>query len=218
MRALKLTEILMGIYDRDYMGSRQSYGSYGMTMVQKLLLANIAVFVFVFGTGFGSNIGGALLMQPNAVLDGEVWRLFTATYMHASFWGHLFFNMLALYFFGPVVERVWGARKFFLVYTACGVAGNVALVLLSQVGYISPMMYGLGASGSVLGVLGAAAVMFPHAQILLFFVIPMTLRVAALLFTGIYIFNIVSQGSNYGGDISHLVGMGIGAAIAAKGK
>lgn len=210
----------MGIYDRDYMGSRYGGGGFvaGMTMTQKLLAANIAVFLLVFGTGFGSRIGGSLLMQPQAVLDGEVWRLFTATYMHASFWGHLFFNMLVLYFFGPAVESVWGARKFLLVYTAAGVAGNVALVGLSQVGYISPMMFGLGASGSVLGVLGAAAVMFPHSQILLLFVLPVTLRVAALLFTGMYILNIVSQGSNYGGDVSHLVGMGLGAAIAAKGR
>jgi len=207
----------MGIYDRDYMG-RGSYGGYGMTMTHKLLLANIAVFFFVFGTGFGNDVGGSLLMQPKAVMDGEIWRLFTATYMHASFWGHLFFNMFALYFFGPVVERVWGASKFLLVYTVAGVAGNVALLGLSQIGYISPLMFGLGASGSVLGVLGAAAVLFPNSQILLFFVLPMTLRVAALLFTGMYILNIVSQGSNYGGDVSHLVGMAIGASVAAKGR
>ncbi len=207
----------MGIYDRDYMGyGGASYGSHGITMTQKLLLANVAVFFFVFGTGFGNSVSGALLMQPQAVLDGEVWRLFTATYMHANFWGHLFFNMLGLYFFGPAVEKAWGAGKFLLVYTVCGVAGNVALVGLSQVGYISPTVFGLGASGSVLGVLGAAAVMFPNSQILLFFVIPMTLRVAALLFAGMYILNLVSQGSNYGGDVSHLIGMGIGAAVAAK--
>jgi len=210
----------MGIYDRDYMG-RGRYGGaagYGMTMTQKLLLANIAVFFFVFGTGVGGRIGNYLLMQPQAVLDGEIWRLLTATYMHTSFWGHLFFNMLVLYFFGPAVEQVWGARRFLLVYTVAGVAGNMALVALSQVGYISPLVYGLGASGSVLGILGAAAVLFPRSQILLFFVIPITLRAAALLFTGMYILNIVSQGSNYGGDVSHLVGMAIGAAVAAKGR
>jgi len=212
----------MGIYDRDYMGSRRGYGGgglggYAMTMTQKLLLANIAVFFFVFGTSLGDRVGSYLLMQPQAVLDGEVWRLFTATYLHASFWGHLFFNMFALYFFGSAVEAVWGAKKFLLVYTVAGVAGNVALVALSQVGYISPLIFGLGASGSVLGVLGAAAVLFPDSQILLFFVLPMTLRVAALLFAGMYILNVVSQGSNYGGDVSHLVGMAIGAAVAAKG-
>lgn len=208
----------MSIYDRDYMTRRRYGGGYGLTVTQKLLAANIAVFFFVFGTGFGGDIAGSLLMQPKAVLDGEVWRLFTATYMHASFWGHLFFNMLALYFFGPAVERVWGAKKFFLVYTVAGVAGNVALLGLSQVGYISPSVFGLGASGSVLGVLGAAAVLFPNSQILLFFFLPMTLRVAALLFAGMYILNIVSQGSNYGGDVSHLIGMGIGAAVAARGR
>lgn len=217
---MRQTENWMGIYDRDYMGSRGGYGGYGgyvMTMTQKLLLANVAVFIFFRGFA-GRAIEGLMHMQPEAVLDGEVWRLFTATYMHNDFWGHLFFNMLALYFFGPVVERVWGAGKFLLVYTAAGVAGNVALVGLFLVGYIEPNVIGMGASGSVLGVLGAAAVMFPHSRILLLFVLPMTLRVAALLFAGMYIINLVSQGSNYGGDVSHLVGMGIGAAVAAKDR
>ena len=205
----------MGIYDRDYMG-RSDRGFGGMSMTHKLLAANIAVFLVAFSaTGFGDTIGSLFVMQPKAVLGGEVWRLFTATYMHANFWGHLFFNMLALYFLGPAVEQAWGQRKFLVVYTVCGVAGNIALTLLSQVGYIAPEVIGLGASGSVLGVLGAAAVMFPRATIYLFFVFPMSLRTAALLFTGLYILILAGMGANYGGDVSHLVGLGIGAAAAS---
>lgn len=203
----------MSIYDRDYMGRRCPYGGATMTVTNKLLVANIVAF---FIMGASDKLGSLCIMQPAAVLGGEVWRLFTSTYMHASM-GHIFFNMLALYFFGPVVERVWGKWKFFAVYTVCGLAGNVVLMLSSQVGYISPDVLGLGASGSVLGVIGAATVLFPNATILLFFVIPMSLKMATLLFAGIYIVNIVCMGANYGGDVSHLVGLGIGAVVAVLG-
>jgi len=205
----------MGIYDRDYMGGGSYYGSGGMTMTNKLLLANFLVYLVTFsGTGLADTVSSLFVMQPSAVLGGEVWRLFTATYMHASFWGHLFFNMLVLFFLGPAVEQVWGQKKFFLVYTVCGLAGNVALTALSMIGYIDPGVLALGASGCILGVLGAAAVMFPRAQIYLFFMFPMPLRVAALLFAGLYVFNMVGMGANYGGDVCHLIGLGIGAAWA----
>ena len=34
---------------------------------------------------------------------------------------HVFFNMLTLFFFGPMLERIWGSRKFLFYYMVCGV-------------------------------------------------------------------------------------------------
>jgi len=217
----------MGIYDRDYMARRQPRarfvpdtpaGGFRLSATGALLAANLVVFLLAFGTEFGRRLASLGVMQPEAALHGEVWRVLTATYLHASFWGHLFFNMLALFFLGPPVERVWGARKFLVVYTVAGVAGNVVMALLSQVGYISPLVVGLGASGSVLGVLGAAAVLFPNSQVLLFFVLPVSMRSAALLCVAVYAINLLTQGTNYGGDVSHLVGLAVGAMAATAGR
>jgi membrane associated rhomboid family serine protease len=209
----------MGVYDRDYYYTPPaSSPNFRLSATGALLAANLVVFLLTFGTEFGRRMASLGVMQPEAVLHGEAWRVLTATYLHASFWGHLFFNMLALFFLGPPLERVWGARRFLVVYTVAGVAGNVVLALLSQVGYISPLMVGLGASGSVLGVLGAAAVMFPDSQILLFFVLPVSLRQAALIFVAVYVFNLLAQGANYGGDVCHLVGLAVGALSAAFGR
>ena len=76
-------------------------------------------------------------MQANAVLHGEIWRLFTATYMHASF-PHIFMNMLILYFFGPLMERRLGGKQFFYMYTLGGIAGNILLTLAGLVNFINP--------------------------------------------------------------------------------
>jgi len=147
-------------------------------------------------------------MQAEAVLHGQVWRLFTATYMHAGF-HHILFNMLALYFFGPALERVWGARQFFFVYTLGGIVGNILLTL--------PLTLGVGASGSVLTLLGAAAVLFPNAQVYVYFLFPIRIRTFVLIYGIYFVYNILQQGRNYGGDICHAGGLVVGLWWAWSG-
>jgi len=205
----------MGIYDRGYMRRSYRRGGSGMTVTQLLIAANVAAFILgnLLLRAMGHNPLDALMMRPADVLHGQVWQLWTSTFLHADFW-HIAVNMLVLLIFGPHVERAWGARKFFWVYTFCGVIGGVLFVLLSLMGFVNPLSPCLGASGCILGVVGAAAVLFPDAEVWLFFAIPMSLRTASFLFAGFYMWNIVFQGQNYGGDIFHLTGMAAGAGIA----
>jgi hypothetical protein len=125
--------------------------------------------------------------------------------------------MLGLYFLGPALERAWGPRQFFLVYTIGGVFGNVILTFAGAVHFIDPLSMGVGASGSVLTLLGAAAVLFPQAQVLVYFLIPVRIRTAVIAITALYIFNVFRQGSNYGGDICHLGGLAVGFFWARSG-
>ncbi|MEZ6192352.1 MAG: rhomboid family intramembrane serine protease [Phycisphaerales bacterium] len=62
-----------------------------------------------------------------AILGGQVWRFVTFQFLHASF-GHILFNMLGLYFFGPMVESHLGSRRFLAFYLLCGVASAVAYI------------------------------------------------------------------------------------------
>ena len=130
---------------------------------------------------------------------------------------HIFANMLGLYFFGPALERVWGPRQFFLAYTVGGVAGNIVLTLASIVGFINPLTLGLGASGSVLTLIGAVAVLFPHAKVYVYFLFPIGVRTFALIYGLLFVLNITRQGSNYGGDICHLAGLLVGLWWARSG-
>lgn len=86
--------------------------------------------------------------------------MFTSMWMHADFW-HIFGNMYALWLFGDNVEWVMGRARYLLFYILCGLVASVATTLL---GYQSDMA-GLGASGAILGVMGAYVICYPRARI-----------------------------------------------------
>lgn len=157
-----------------------------------------------------------LALIPEAVLHGEVWRIFSATYLHGSL-AHIMFNMIALYFLGPALEQVWGRRQFFLVYTVGGLAGFFLLTLAAVVGVIDPRIPAIGASGCILTLLGAAAVLFPDARVYVYFLFPVRIRTCAIVYGIWYIYNIYNKGSNFGGDICHIVGLLFGIAWAYRG-
>lgn len=90
-------------------------------IVRGLLIINVFVF---FADSFISEGGlkayGMLwyLESPNF----RPWQLLTHMFLHADFF-HLLGNMMGLFFFGPWLERTWGARNFFIFYFACGFGG-----------------------------------------------------------------------------------------------
>lgn len=51
------------------------------------------------------------------------WQFVTSMFMHANT-GHLFFNMFALFSFGSLLERVWGAKRFVIFYMIVGLGAG----------------------------------------------------------------------------------------------
>ncbi len=215
---------------RDYAGADDAGGTYrprgyyrgpGMRTISIttiIIIANAVIFFLTNNVsgGFGNTIANFAVMQPDAVLHGQVWRLFTATYLHANL-GHLLANMIGLFFFGPALERTWGSRQYFLVYTLGGILGNVVFTVAGLIGFINPQVFGVGASGSVLALLGAAAVLFPNARIYLYFLFPISIRTFVLLYGLYFVWNVFQRGSNYGGDLCHLGGLALGLWWATTG-
>ncbi|MFW6358151.1 MAG: rhomboid family intramembrane serine protease, partial [Chroococcales cyanobacterium] len=79
---------------------------------------NLIAFALEMALGGTENIVtlqrlGALV--PQLVLEGEVWRLITANFLHFG-WLHLTMNMLGLYFLGPFVELTFGKGRYLLIY------------------------------------------------------------------------------------------------------
>lgn len=222
----------MGWQDRDYARPAGGSGSFyrtvragafggggGRSIVTTLIIVNVAIH---FLAGIAPDLGGLLYkygaMQGRAVLHGQLWRLVTAQYLHHPAWlWHLLFNMIGLHFLGRPLERMWSRRKFFVVYTLCGVCGNVFFTVLGATGALDLNVPAVGASGCILGLLGAVAVWFPNARILVFFIIPMKIRTAAFLLAGIAYWTILQRGANYGGEACHLAGLGFGVWWAMKG-
>src|SRR5487761_714543 len=92
------------------------------------------------------------------------WQLVTYAFLHEGIL-HIFFNMFALYMFGPALEQYWGARRFLVYYFVCAIAaGATQLAVEYATGTGEPT---IGASGGIFGILLAFAVLFPRARLLL---------------------------------------------------
>lgn len=197
----------------------QGPGMEPLSTTTSIIIANAVVFYLMFissDRALAQRITEFGVMQAQAVWHGQVWRLFTATYMHANL-NHILLNMLGLYFLGPALERRWGRRQFFLAYTIGGIAGNIVLTIAGLLGFLDPLTFGVGASGSVLTLLGAAAVLFPEAEIYVYFLLPVRIRTFVVAYSAWFVYNIVSRGANYGGDLCHVAGLVVGLAWGFSG-
>ncbi len=200
---------------RSWLGGMPSAG----VAVKRILIANFAMFILCQLTG-GSRgaVYELLAMRTDAVLHGQIWRLVTFTYLHSQgdLW-HILLNMLGLYMLGAPLERQWGARRFFAFYTLGGAAGVLFYLLGTIIGWLSPGAYLVGASGNVLAVMGACAVLFPQFRLIII-LFPVPIRTAVAGFLVLYSFNLWNQGSNAGGDACHLAGMVFGIAWGYRGQ
>lgn len=150
-------------------------------VVKQLMIIN-AILYFGLSLPVTSQFRDYFILFPMDTVYFKPIQLVTHMFMHASM-GHLFFNMLALYFFGPMVERVWGPKKFLIYYLFCGFGAMVLHMILGQ---HAPV---LGASGAISGVVLAFAMLFPDARVMLLIPpIPMKAKHMVLLFLAIDLF------------------------------
>jgi len=140
-----------------------------------------------------------LFLLNKAVFQGEIWRLVTAIFLHGSLI-HLVYNLFALLLFGLILEKTIGSKKFLLVFFVSGIIANII-----SVNYYDSS---LGASGAIMGIIGALTIIKPMMLIWAFgLLLPMF--VAAIIWItgdilGIFGFE---QGV---GNIAHLSGIAIG--------
>jgi membrane associated rhomboid family serine protease len=110
------------------------------------------------------------------------WTLFTSIIAHFSL-GHLFFNMLFLFFAGSMFEQVFGGKKLLLTYVFGGIMGNLfELTVTFLFPDFSPPHYVVGASGAIMAIFSAIAVYRPQTPIYLFGLIAIPIYVLALFF------------------------------------
>lgn len=200
-------------------GSGFGAGFSSSTMTRKLLWANGILFVLglllVRFTPIGEPIWTWLRLDPQTWYRGvpALWQLWTYGFLHdlgSPF--HLLFNLLALHFFGTMLEARIGARRFLLQYMAALAFG--ALVHLSLAPWLGAAPV-VGASGAVLYVVIACATLEPNAQVLFFFV-PMPMKVMALILVGLDLFGVLTGGTRTASDV-HLAGSALGFASVRLG-
>lgn len=121
-----------------------------------LIITNIIIFIVLEWKG--NSLDAEYMMEMGAVypekiqVDGEYWRLITATFMHFGF-SHLLNNMVLLGTAGQILERAIGPLKYLILYLLAGVGGST----LSYVQMLHSGDYAVaaGASGAIFGIVGA---------------------------------------------------------------
>ena len=165
--------------DRDYMRRRpepENPVQTGLKCVYALIAINVIAFILTMGQReFAIN---ELWLSPDHFIGGMFWQPLTAMFMHDGI-SHILFNMWGLYIFGGIVAPRLGGRAFLALYLVTGLLGN--LVWLAAA-WNSPAVL-CGASGAVMAVTAAAAVMAPETPMLLLFIpFPIKLRTMAIVF------------------------------------
>ena len=123
--------------------------------------------------------------QVIGIWDGAVWQLFTYQFMHFGLW-HILCNMIGLYFIGKAIEEMYGGGVMLKLYLLGGVCGGLLETGMTWFGHSAD--FGIvGASGSVFALIAALTWAMPDRRLtlLLFFVLPITLR-ARTLFWGLF--------------------------------
>ena len=138
------------------------------------------------------------------------WTFFTAFFTHEGF-GHILYNMLALYWFGRLIRDFLGDRKLFALYFLGGIAGSLSMLILYNLipnFRADAVGLGLGASAAVFAIMVAAATKFPEYQFNLLFFGPVRIKYIVLVLVLLSFFGL--KGSNVGGEVAHLSGTLIG--------
>jgi membrane associated rhomboid family serine protease len=101
------------------------------------------------------NLEGILILfgskhNDSILIDGHYWRLISSMFLHGGLI-HLLMNGYALYVLGPILERLMGSERFWVLYLFAGLSGAVGSLLFTPNNSV-------GASGAIFGLLAAAVV------------------------------------------------------------
>lgn len=138
----------------------------------------------------------------------EYIRLLTAGFLHADMM-HLLFNMMTLWFFGPLVIEYFGQIGFLIIYIGSLLLGNLFSLFIYRT---KPFYSAIGASGAVSGILFAAIAMNPHIGIgFMFIPIPIPGYIFGALYFGYSVYMMLNpkQWDNLG-HAAHLGGAAFG--------
>jgi membrane associated rhomboid family serine protease len=145
---------------------RAAYEGTGAKVTRALIGINVGVYVAELATGGGVNGVGSTIYEKGVLIasaidssgnlvgvaHGDWWRLLTSAFLHYGPF-HLILNMLALYWFGSLLEQRIGSGRFLALYLVSGLAGSAGALVLD------PLVPTVGASGAIFGILGAGLIM-----------------------------------------------------------
>lgn len=181
-------------------------------VVKNLIIINVLVWVaqLIYDKQWG--LTEKIALYPIDTPWFKPYQVITHMFAHASYtergsimFFHILFNMFMLYMFGRILENVWGGKRFFIFYMACGIGAAAAHLGMQYFmgGYASAV----GASGAVMGVFVAFGYLFPNTELM---IIPIPVPIKAKWLVLAYIaFDLFGGFGNSGSDgIAHFAHLG----------
>lgn len=161
----------------------------------------------------------------------KAWQIFTYMFMHGGL-PHIFFNMLGLFFIGPILENTFGPKRFLIYYFITGIGAllfNYAVqayeihqitggIAASEniIGMLPPghaemvrNIIGdpiLGASGAIFGLMMAIFVLFPDMKVYLYFLVPIKIKYLVPVYVIYELYSGIAQ--NPGDQVAHFAHVG----------
>jgi hypothetical protein len=151
----------------------------------------------------------------------RVWTWVTSVFAHSPFsFLHIVGNSIVIYFFGPLVEKYVGSKKFAALFVGSGVVAGLghmgAHLILVEMGMASGAVGALGASGAAFAILGVLTVLNPSLKVYLYFLLPVPIWLFtgafALLSVVFFLNSGVAQAAGQGNvaHFAHLAGLAVG--------
>jgi membrane associated rhomboid family serine protease len=161
-------------------------------------------------------------------------QIITHMFLHGNF-THILFNMIALFFFGSMLENYWGAKRFLNFYLICGIGAAIVQMLMipfeahqaigptpgvpqdivdQAVNQYTDVYSMIGASGAIMGIMAAFAYLFPNTEIYIWGAFPVKAKYLIPVYVLFDLFGGFSRsaGDNVG-HFAHLGGALVGILI-----
>jgi rhomboid protease GluP len=158
--------------------------------VRNLIVAVAVVFgVAVMARGLREPIATHLALGPG-IWAGELWQPVTSLFVHTELW-NFFFNVLGLWFVGATIERIFGRRRFLVLFFLTGIVAN--LVVAGLIGLLGMGVRNEGCGDSVLGLFVALGVAYGRTPVRVFGQLVLQARVLAWIFVGMAVVSLLLQ-------------------------
>lgn len=162
--------------------------------VTRIIIANAVMFVLCLSS---PELAEQLTLVPLLALS-RPWTIITYMFLHGGI-SHIFFNMLALFFFGTRLEHELGTKQFLWLYFVSGVMAAVLSFLFA------PGVAIIGASGAVYGIMFGFAYLWPREQIYIWGIFPLEARWLVAIMLAI---SLISGFGSMDGGIAHFAHLG----------
>jgi len=214
---------------------RQSPFSNLTPVVKNLLIINVIFFVASFLLRNVFDMDRWLAVYYFNSPNFKLWQIISYMFMHGNLM-HILFNMLALFFFGPILEYSVGPKRFLNLYFICGIGAIILQWIVQAIqvrgitggiiishpeldssymafGQAAQQLYGIyntpvvGASGAIFGLLVAFAMLYPNMEMMILF-LPVPIK-AKYIVPGYILIEIWSGiGQRSGDNVAHFAHIG----------